>query len=100
MKKQIKQGNVLVLVDEVVSKSRLSFDKNSKNNKNEFQATLKKYSAKTNKNISINLTEYKKVSRGERCILIFIPNNKRPIIYYIGNDYELDEELQKKEILF
>jgi hypothetical protein len=59
------------------------------------QLTLKYYSEKSGKNVSIPNKIFRKLKEGDKCTLIFVKNIKVPFLVYPGNEYEIDNELKK-----
>lgn len=55
--------------------------------------SLKKY---VGKRIQIKNKEEKGLKEGNKCVLIFTKIEKKPILYYPGNKYEVDESLRDK----
>lgn len=62
------------------------------------QIVLKDYSSKTGNRISIGRNEYYGYKQGQRCVLIFSDLNKKPVLVYPGNKYELENSLKEKII--
>lgn len=56
---------------------------------------LQKFSKDTDSSVTVKRSVFDKLKLGDRCCLIFVASEKKPVLVFAGNDYSVDEQLRR-----
>lgn len=54
---------------------------------------LKKYSEDKKSTVSVYASIFRKLKKGDQCVLVFVRSEKYPVLVFAGNEYSVDEHL-------
>ncbi len=97
-KKCIQQLKITIIIDEITGFNVSHHGEKEEDNNSFCEVSLKRYSKSFKRNISIEYQVFRKLKKGDKCVLVFIPNYKKPVFKFFGNEYVLSEELVTKII--
>ena len=94
LSRRCKRKEYLILVDCITGLKVSKKGRASEMDDSFCRILLRKYTNKTKKSISIETKVFKKIDKGDQCILIFVDIEKEPILVFAGNDYVIADELK------
>ncbi len=99
-KKCIENLDITIMVDKITELYVSNNEDTNGNSDSYSKLELKNYSKKYDKYVSVTFKTFRKLKKGDQCILVFVPFVKKPFFVYPGNKYSLSDELKEKVIQF
>lgn len=91
--KDIKNKQIIISVDEIVSMKVSRHGTTGEMDDNYCKLYLKEYSKDRKSTVSVFASTFRKLKKGDQCILVFTRSEKYPVLVFAGNEYCVDEHL-------
>lgn len=91
----IKNKRFAISVDEIIDMKISKNGRASDMDDSYCKLYLKKYSEDKKSTVSVYASTFRRLKKGDQCILVFTRTEKYPVLVFAGNEYYIDEHLKK-----